>query len=40
VAEFMTAVARDREGSIAILDLPRLVEVARNRAVPTGSAGA
>jgi len=40
VAEFMTAVARDAEGSIAILDLPRLVEVARNRAVPTVSAGA
>lgn len=39
VAEFMTAVARDREGPIAILDLPRLVEAARNRAVPTGSAG-
>ena len=40
VAEFMTAVARDAEGSIAILDLPRLVEAARNRAVPSGSAGA
>lgn len=40
VAEFMTAVARDRDGSIAILDLPRLVEAARNRAVPSGSAGA
>jgi purine-binding chemotaxis protein CheW len=40
VAEFMTAVARDREGSIAILDLPRLVETARSRAVPSGSVGA
>jgi purine-binding chemotaxis protein CheW len=40
VAEFMTAVARDHEGSIAILDLPRLVETARSRAVPSGSVGA
>jgi len=40
VAEFLSAVARDRNGSIAILDLPRLVEAARNRAVPAGSAGA
>jgi purine-binding chemotaxis protein CheW len=40
VAEFMIAVARDKAGSIAILDLPRIVEVARNRAVPSGSAGA
>ena len=40
VAEFMTAVARDAEGAIAVLDLPRLVEAARNRAVPTGGAGA
>jgi purine-binding chemotaxis protein CheW len=40
VSEFMTAVARDAEGSIAVLDLPRLVEAARNRAVPSGSAGA
>jgi purine-binding chemotaxis protein CheW len=39
VAEFMTAVARDKEGSIAILDLPRIVEAARNRAVPSGSSG-
>lgn len=38
VAEFMTAVARDAEGPIAVLDLPRLVESARNRAVPSGSA--
>ncbi|MGB8932820.1 MAG: chemotaxis protein CheW [Anaeromyxobacteraceae bacterium] len=40
VAEFMSAVARDGEGSIAILDLPRLVEAARARAVPSGGAGA
>ena len=40
VAEFMTAVARDAEGPIAILDLPRLVETARSRAVPAGSASA
>ena len=40
VAEFMIAVARDREGTIAILDLPRLVETARDRAVPAGSPGA
>jgi purine-binding chemotaxis protein CheW len=40
VAEFMSAVARDQEGSIAILDLPRLVETARSRAVPSGSVGA
>lgn len=40
VAEFMTAVARDAEGAIAVLDLPRLVESARNRAVPSGSVGA
>jgi purine-binding chemotaxis protein CheW len=40
VAEFLSAVARDREGAIAILDLPRIVEVARGRAVPSGSGGA
>jgi purine-binding chemotaxis protein CheW len=38
VAEFLSAVGRDRVGSVAILDLPRLVETARARAVPTGSA--
>ncbi|HVI95391.1 MAG TPA: chemotaxis protein CheW [Anaeromyxobacter sp.] len=37
VAEFLSAVGRDRAGSIAILDLPRLVETARARAVPAGS---
>jgi len=36
VAEFMSGVARDRAGAIAILDLPRLVETARARAVPSG----
>src|SRR5512145_3500107 len=40
VAEFMTAVARDAEGSIAVLDLPRLVEAARSRAIPSGGGGA
>lgn len=37
VAEFLSAVGRDGEGSVAILDLPRLVETARARAVPAGS---
>ncbi|MFO0583176.1 MAG: chemotaxis protein CheW [Anaeromyxobacter sp.] len=40
VAEFLSGVGRDRQGSVAILDLPRLVEVARARAVPAGSASA
>ena len=40
VAEFLSAVARDGAGSVAILDLPRLVETARARAVPVGSAPA
>jgi purine-binding chemotaxis protein CheW len=40
VAEFLSAVGRDRDGSIAILDLPRLVDTARARAVPAGSAAA
>jgi purine-binding chemotaxis protein CheW len=39
MAEFLSGVARDRLGTIAVLDLPRLVEAARSRAVPTGSAG-
>jgi purine-binding chemotaxis protein CheW len=34
VAEFLSAVGRDRNGAVAILDLPRLVETARARAVP------
>jgi purine-binding chemotaxis protein CheW len=37
VAEFLSAVGRDRQGPVAILDLPRLVESARARAVPAGS---
>ena len=40
VAEFLSAVGRDASGPIAILDLPRLVETARARAVPAGSAHA
>lgn len=39
VAEFLQAVGRDGKGPVAILDLPRLVEAARARAVPsTGGA--
>jgi purine-binding chemotaxis protein CheW len=37
VAEFLSAVGRDDAGAIAVLDLPRLVEAARARAVPAGS---
>jgi purine-binding chemotaxis protein CheW len=37
VAEFLSAVGRDRHGAVAILDLPRLVETARARALPAGS---
>jgi purine-binding chemotaxis protein CheW len=37
VAEFLSAVGRDAQGSVAILDLPRIVETARARAVPAGS---
>ena len=40
VAEFLSAIGRDRLGAVAILDLPRLVETARARAVPAGSAHA
>jgi purine-binding chemotaxis protein CheW len=40
VAEFLSAVGRDRHGPVAILDLPRLVETARARAVPAGGAQA
>ena len=39
VAEFLSAVGRDRHGPVAILDLARLVEAARARAVPAGSSG-
>jgi purine-binding chemotaxis protein CheW len=37
VAEFLSAVGRDSHGAVAILDLPRLVETARARAVPAGT---
>jgi purine-binding chemotaxis protein CheW len=37
VAEFLSAVGRDAHGAVAILDLPRLVETARARAVPAGA---
>jgi purine-binding chemotaxis protein CheW len=40
VAEFLSGVAQDRLGAVAILDLPRLVEAARARAVPAGSSAA
>jgi purine-binding chemotaxis protein CheW len=40
MAEFLAGVGRDRAGTVALLDLPRLVESARSRAVPAGSAGA
>jgi purine-binding chemotaxis protein CheW len=40
MAEFLQAVGRDQRGTIAILDLPRLVEAARSRAVASGGAPA
>jgi purine-binding chemotaxis protein CheW len=40
MAEFLTGVGRDRGGTVALLDLARLVESARHRAVPAGSGGA
>jgi purine-binding chemotaxis protein CheW len=40
VAEFLSAVGRDTAGTVAVLDLPRLVDVARARAVPSGGAPA
>jgi purine-binding chemotaxis protein CheW len=40
VAEFLSGVAQDRKGAVAILDLRRLVEAARARAVPAGGSGA
>jgi purine-binding chemotaxis protein CheW len=40
VAEFLPAVGRDAAGPVAILDLPRLVETARARAVPAGGSAA
>lgn len=35
VSEFVSAVGRDGQGSVAVLDLPRLVQAARARSVPT-----
>ena len=40
VAEFLSAVGRDAHGPVAILDLPRLVDTARARAVPAGGSQA
>jgi purine-binding chemotaxis protein CheW len=40
VAAFLSGVAQDRLGAVAILDLPRLVEAARARAIPAGGAAA
>jgi purine-binding chemotaxis protein CheW len=40
VAEFLSGVAQDRQGAVAILDLRRMVEAARARAVPSGGNGA
>jgi purine-binding chemotaxis protein CheW len=37
MAEFLSGVGRDRQGTVAILDLARVVETARVRAVPSGS---
>ncbi len=34
VSEFVTAVGRDQQGTVAVLDLPRLVQAARARSVP------
>jgi purine-binding chemotaxis protein CheW len=39
MAEFLSGVGRDRHGVVAILDLLRLVESARSRAIPDRSAG-
>jgi purine-binding chemotaxis protein CheW len=36
VSEFLSAVGRDAAGTVAIVDLPRLVDTARARAVPAG----
>jgi purine-binding chemotaxis protein CheW len=40
MAEFLSGVGRDKAGTVAILDLPRVVESARARAVPAGSQSA
>ena len=34
VSEFVSAVGRDEQGTVAVLDLPRLVQAARARSVP------
>ena len=34
VSEFVSAVGRDQQGTVAVLDLPRLVQAARARSVP------
>lgn len=34
IAEFLAAVGQDERGTVAVIDLPRLVEVARARSVP------
>jgi purine-binding chemotaxis protein CheW len=40
IAEFLAGIGHDKTGPVAILDLPRLVETARARAVPAGSVAA
>lgn len=40
VSEFLSGIGRDGAGPVAILDLPRLVDAARARAVPAGGAAA
>ena len=39
VAEFLSGVAQDRKGAVAVLDLRRLLETARARAVPASGRG-
>ncbi len=34
VAEFLSAVGRDERGTVAVMDLPRLVQAARARSAP------
>jgi purine-binding chemotaxis protein CheW len=34
ISAFLAAVGRDSLGSIAVIDLPRLIEAARKRSVP------
>ncbi len=35
VSEFVSAVGRDEQGTVAVLDLPRLIQAARARSVAT-----